>query len=405
MKQGRECHRCGRVTLAVVCLTLCCAIAALGQPIAMEIVVNSSLQPSIQASLDQYCGGLRTAGYQPTVTSWSGGTPASLRGHLQASYAAGTQGAVFIGDLPVAWYEMDNDFNNSYSTFPIDLFYMDMDGSWADGDSDGLYDAHTAGSGDVTPELWFGRVTASPLGNEAAKVNAFLQRCDAFRHGTLSYPDTALVYIDDDWVPWATSWNSDVQNVYGTTTLVSDPWTTTATDYKTRIGGPNSYESLLQCVHSSPTSMSFKTPKGWDGGSVLTSEIPTIDPNIAFYNCFDCSLARFTSGNYMAGNYVFGTSYGLAGVGSTKTGSMLEFDDFYIPLSVDDATMGTAFRDWFTAIGAGGYSLSEMQWHYGMTLLGDPTLGPNSLIVPEPCSAALLGGLCLVLWRKARRRH
>jgi hypothetical protein len=77
--------------------------------------------------------------------------------------------------------------------------------------------------------------------------------------------------------------------------------------------------------------------------------------------------------------YIFMNKYGLGALGSTKTGSMLNFDAFYYPLG-QGATMGESFRDWFISIGMDGYQKSEMSWFYGMALLGDPTLRVVPLI-------------------------
>jgi hypothetical protein len=73
--------------------------------------------------------------------------------------------------------------------------------------------------------------------------------------------------------------------------------------------------------------------------------------------------------------YVFGTQTGLAAVGSTKSGAMLQFNQFYAPLGQGD-TFGTAMFKWWEYIQQGGFSQSEMYWHLGMTILGDPTIVP-----------------------------
>ncbi|MFQ5907111.1 MAG: FlgD immunoglobulin-like domain containing protein, partial [bacterium] len=62
---------------------------------------------------------------------------------------------------------------------------------------------------------------------------------------------------------------------------------------------------------------------------------------------------------------------------TTKTGSMLNFDEFYRPLG-KGATIGEALRDWFITRGSDGYQSWESSWFYGMTLLGDPTLRVSS---------------------------
>jgi hypothetical protein len=133
------------------------------------------------------------------------------------------------------------------------------------------------------------------------------------------------------------------------------------------------------CGHSSPTTQWFKNP--FDEWSTITnSEVQSIDPLAYFYNLFACSHARFTSGNYSAGWYTFNADYGLAAIGSTKSGSMLSFQYFYQPFG-QGKTIGESFLDWFTAIASGGFDPWELNWHYGMTLIGDPTLVKSSALV------------------------
>ena len=73
---------------------------------------------------------------------------------------------------------------------------------------------------------------------------------------------------------------------------------------------------------------------------------------------------------------MFTDGYGLGEIGSTKTGSMLDFEYFYEPLG-EGSTLGEAFRDWFTFITENGVTFDELCWHYGMALLGDPFLKPT----------------------------
>lgn len=105
----------------------------------------------------------------------------------------------------------------------------------------------------------------------------------------------------------------------------------------------------------------------------------------------------------MGGEYVFGTNLGLLAVGSTKTGSKLAFDDYYYPLG-EGATFGDAYLAWWTARAAGGFSDYEKDWHYGMTLLGDPLLTTQAFVIPEPGSAVLMGFVVLMLVGFGRRR-
>ena len=95
-------------------------------------------------------------------------------------------------------------------------------------------------------------------------------------------------------------------------------------------------------------------------------------PMAIFYNLFCCSSLRFTDSNFLGGAYIYDTGTpSLAVIGSTKTGSMLNFWAFYQPLGSSES-FGEAYRQWFNTIAP--YSDDEIAWHYGMTVAGDPFL-------------------------------
>jgi hypothetical protein len=104
--------------------------------------------------------------------------------------------------------------------------------------------------------------------------------------------------------------------------------------------------------------------------------IPSLDPRASFYNLFACSNARFVEDGYCGGCYVFQTATGLGAIGSTKTGSMLQFGDFYAPLG-QGASLGEAFRQWFATIFSDGCDAGERSWFYGMCLIADGSLKPR----------------------------
>ncbi len=123
-------------------------------------------------------------------------------------------------------------------------------------------------------------------------------------------------------------------------------------------------------AHSSPWTHTFK-PQG-QGGTVYNYEINLLGPKAFFYNLFACSNARWVETNNIASWYIFSNPYGLLAVGTTKTGSMLYFDDFYGPLG-EGQSFGEAFKSWLTLHGEDSPS-----WFYGLTILGDPTLHPKA---------------------------
>jgi hypothetical protein len=332
-------------------------------PTKVCVIVNSALYSSIQASIDQYVSDLEAEGYTVVVYTASGGTPGDLRSLLQEESVGGLSGCLLVGDLPVPWYEMVDDFNG-YAEFPIDLYYMDLDGQWVDADADEKFDDHTNSTGDVGPEIWVGRLTASPLsGNEVMRIQNYFSKNHRYRTDDLTLAHRALSYIYDDWYYYG---DSDLDLVYGDNiTVMNQRRQTNARDYKERLGETHRFVHVM--AHSSPWGHSFSN--GW----MSFMEIEVIDPRVFFYNLFACSNARYVENDYMGGHYIFAPTYGLAAIGTTKTGSMLSFDRFYRPLG-DGKSLGEAYYEWFDYIAQDGFSLREKRWHYGMTLLGDPTL-------------------------------
>ena len=346
----------------------------------VDIIVNATIYDSIIPDLQVLKGDIESSGYVVQIdTATFENTiygAIGLKNHLKS--IDDLAGAILIGDLPVPWYQMFDEFyglRQWYEEFPIDLFYMDLDGTWLDSlkyeggylvpGSDSIFDTHY---GDCGPEIWVSRLTTSTLGGEIQLIKDYIDKSHRYRTGQLLLPDSALVYVDDDWEAWAVIWSNAVGLAYPNRTLVCHPETTNATDYRTRL--KVGYEWNGVHAHSSPSLHAFRT----SGGNTYfyASEIPSLDPDCSFYNLFACSNARYVESGYMGGRYVFNTTYGVGGLGSTKTGSMLEFQDFYRPLGQGEC-LGDAFANWFDIWGE-AWGDTSRSWFYGMTLLGDGSL-------------------------------
>jgi len=357
----------------------------------LDIIVQDSLADSLSCDLLTYRVDLANQGFSVSQYSATGTEPESLRAFLQQEYAGGLVGVVLVGDLPVAWYQMIDDFNGNggndgYEEFPIELFFMDLNGTWTDSlqrygtqdslvpGSDGIYDTR---SGDLGPEIFLGRLIVNPTSLSIPRLRNYFQKDHAYRAGTLPVPDSALVYVDDDWEPWAGEWSGNVGLTYPVRTTVSDPETTRATDYVTRF--PIGYQWISVFAHSWPGGHAFKYNNGNSWEYLYASQINGLDPQALFYNLFACSNARFVENGYMGGEYLYAPTWGLGAVGTCKTGSMLDFDQFYGPMA-SQATIGEAFRDWFAYEASQGFPPDARSWFYGMALLGDPALKPHTMV-------------------------
>ena len=133
------------------------------------------MYPLIEASLDRYITDLEAEGTTVYVGTVSGGSPQEIKDWVTDRYDAGSQGFVFIGDITAAWADVLG------SQFPCDLFYMDLDGSWKDDNLDGVYESHTAGSGDMAPEVYVGRLCAHTLSydTESNLINGYFDKANA----------------------------------------------------------------------------------------------------------------------------------------------------------------------------------------------------------------------------------
>ena len=355
------------------------------------IVVNSAIYAAVyDPSIKQYVSDLEAEDYSVKLVKFIGGSAADLKGYIKS--LDGLKGIVFIGDLPVPEFEIANDFGiYGYARFPIDLFYMDLDGEWLDTDANGVYDTHNAGGGTLTPEIWLSRLTASTVLNsamdEAAQLKNYFAKNHSYRLGKLQINKRALAYPDDDWYYFN---DCSLKNAYSDVVIINDKSNTVSTDYKARL--KENFEWIHVCVHSNPSLHAFYN-SGSSGGYVFNTDVRSIDPTALFYNLFACSNCKYNAANYMGGNYVFAKTFGLAAVGSTKTGSMLSFYNFYTPLgAASRKTLGEAFKDWFKLQNLD--SLCNRGWFYGMTLLGDATLSldpPVATVVSINPANALSG--------------
>lgn len=344
-------------------------------------LVRADLADALAPNLDTWADDLARDGFSVRVEAWEGGDAGALKADLAALAAEGMVGAVLIGDFPVAWYELSNDYPEYFldhgvdygdgvgygfgpATFPIDLWYMDLDGVWADADSDGLWDAHDGSA----PDIWLGRVFQPVDGMDPiSPIQGYFQKNHAFRRGEISPTGASLAYVDDDWIPYAEVWQAEIANGYPDVLLIQEAVVTTKQGYLEWLGAELDLMSVF--VHSSNHDHFFaqSTPD-----SVLSLEEIPPSADALFYDLFACSAADYSRSSYLGARYLFDTERGLLAIGSSKTGSVLERTALYEALG-DGEPWGAAWLAWWAAVQP--YSeLDRLSWYYGLTVLGDPTL-------------------------------
>ncbi|PIE51157.1 hypothetical protein CSA37_12860 [Candidatus Fermentibacteria bacterium] len=318
------------------------------------LLVDAQIQSGISAALSQYQSDLEADGYTVAVWQIDGGTASDIRSDLQTQYAGGSlAGAVAIGDIPAGWIE------NEYGEYPIDMYLMDMNGTWSDPDNDGLFNSYSSGE----PEIWLGRLTPTYLswGSSVELLNNYFAKNHAYRTGMLSLPDRALAYEEA-----FTGLTGGLDDLYTDVNRVDDALGTNADDFKQEL--LTGYEWVHLISHSSPWGSSFHTGAPATGAGTLNNfEVPPLDPHAFFFVCNCCSNGRWTEIDNLANSYIWTDSYGLACLAQSKVDYTNFFTEYYAQLS-SGSNLGDAFRVWLS---------NNTGYEDGAVLFGDPTLKPR----------------------------
>lgn len=337
------------------------------------ILVNSSIYVLTTAEIERYaCDVNRSYGCEIVMETVNGGDHADIKNRIRF-HQTNLNGVVFIGDIPAAWFEIANDHNKyGYRSWPCDLYYMDIDGSWTDTDGNDIYDSH---SGNTDPEIFTGRISTKNMGtllSEKEGLKRYLNKNHKFWNGTTPVNrQSALSYVDKDWASF-NYFKTDIQHLYGTSKYEWKAYGDSGfgkADYLSRLKS-KTYEFIQLSSHASYSYLAMSD------GPLYANDIFNNGAEAIGYNLFCCSACNWTaisstsSSGFVAGAHVYNAkNKSLVAVGSTKTGSMLEFANFYTPLG-QGKTIGESLKTWWSATRKVGNN--KIWWYYGMTIIGDP---------------------------------
>ncbi|MBW1811080.1 MAG: hypothetical protein JRJ87_23015, partial [Deltaproteobacteria bacterium] len=317
----------------------------------LVVIVESALQGPLQLSFDEYLADLQNEGSLARVEVWSGGTRDDLKDLIFDQVDRfDVEGTLLIGNLPAAWYEQTA--FDTFEQFPMDLYFQDRTATWNDADNDGQFDSHT----DLNLEIFTSRLTGT-----ASDLQSYFARIHDYRTNGSLVDVSAFNFIDDDWVFYAGPYG--LEAIYSTVDVLSDLNQTSVANYLSKLTGAGA-EFVYQWIHSSPTTL-FVVVVG--AGQISTSVGISNDLKGSFYNLFDCSAARFTETN-LGMTYAVRTSYGLAIIGSTKTGGIYTPTIFHSRLAAG-TNWGESFRQWYN-----GHGKYNDEWYLGIIIAGDPML-------------------------------
>ncbi len=347
----------------------------------VALIVDDDLYREIEDEMDRHIDYLTADDLDVILITFSG-TAEDLRSLLSDLHDEKDSlfGAKLIGDLPYIIYEMYQDWGSGteYETFPNDLFFMDLDGTWEDTEGNGYYDTW---SGDRHLDIWVSRMKADnlvSLGSESDLMISYFDKNHAYRSGELRPQQDALAYVDNDWENMGPDDQTNLEMIYGNNvTMENDPSRTTVQDYiNNRM--PVDQEMIFTRSHGWPGGHGYNQGGSYD--YVFCSDYRNIKPPALFYHLFVCSGVDYTYDDYLGGTVIFNhDDSGLTSWGSTKTGGMLYDQFFYTPLS-NGEDIGQSFIDWFNVVK--NYGDWTHRWFWGMTIIGDGTLRPSPFFEP-----------------------
>lgn len=328
------------------------------------LLVEDRIYSGIETSLNTFKSDLELEGYSVEIWLIENQSVFEIRLNLQLEWNLNDLvGAICIGDIPAPWGEFD--YMYDFGEYPMDLYLMDMNGTWSDSDVDGIFDGRTT---NATPDIWVGRITPTYLtfGASVELINNYFEKNHAYRIGSLLIPERALGYEE------AFGGSGYLDLVYDDVTTVTSA-SGTAGDFRSKL--IDGYEMVHLICHSSPWGSSFHD--GGPGGTFNNFEVSPLNPKAFFYTLSCCSNGRWTEIDNLGNSYIWSDDYGLISLAQTKLDFSNDFYEYYSTLS-SGKCIGDAFIPWLA---------NNMELEDGAVLFGDPTLRPRRSLWPTFCEA------------------
>lgn len=370
----------------------------------VKIVVEQNLFNMLRGELAQYKTDLETEGYKVSTVAGTWSSPEAIRALLQNELSNGLVGAVLIGDIPLAKFNLRDEVGNSYwHEFHAPFFFMDLDGEWGDR----VGDVYTSHRGNVSAEIWVGVIRADHLpsaGNQEELLRKYFAKIHNYRHGKHYRPPFRAFQLYYTIKPSY----ANPQLIYPAVFNVG--CNVKSSDLQALLHDQLGYDFAVINAVSGYNTHHFHFFTGEsippeeltiDHGSndVHYRDVLAANPKILFFHLATSETGQIEQNENLGGHYVFGGDYGLVALAATQ--HFITGDNFYAPLAAG-MSFGEAFKtdmnsfssryqseeirviDWCAGQGADGPSEeTPTRRFYAAILLGDPTLHVNE---PEPDS-------------------
>ncbi|MCA4900953.1 MAG: T9SS type A sorting domain-containing protein [Bacteroidota bacterium] len=382
------------------------------------VIVNKDIATAIQPKIQQYVADLAAI---EKVAVWLNNSDfnalssaSALRDSLRHHYIHGNlTGVVFVGDLPITYYELREDVHGIYSFFPCDVYFMDLNGVWLDTATNGTwgvtgyFDQHV---GNRTAEIWMSRIIGSntpALGNELTVLNNYFDRLHLRMTGQDDLPRKMCIFGSDVEFPTMESWINDPLLGYKPDEMVvyrrSTPAMTDSQQNWIKVQ-QEGVEYSLVFEHSYEYGHSMNPFFSHHDYLSMTPQ-----SNSRFYYLVAaCLVSRYTVPNSLGLLYAMGHQ-GLLAIGSTKESGIGGGREVFHKLLGQNHSFGAAHKEWhnkivldttvpehiqeymlkacygFVIMGAGNLKLNK----YNVITGSDPKPGKQQVnVFPNPFSSS-----------------
>ncbi len=358
----------------------------------IAIVVNKYLKKEIETNLEIYLEDLKNEGYETVLKEWdleNNPAPQELKAYLKGLYLGrGLQGAVFIGDLPIAIMEADPSLKEEQGIeyiqisngYIADKYYMDLVGrEWTDNDKnykfeepdyysfwkviwDNLEYYTSARMNQVrnqvsffealypVPEIWLSRIVASSLTglfkrSEGELVNAYLEKNHAYRTNQVIFPKQNLMYslptvLEND-IAFSKSGMNQVRQILSKRYSLLEP-----------LPGPAKVDEFFAPLNNASYAMLYWGRHGFKtsidlGTQTLTSKMLANFPiNIATAFVFpdSCLIGHYLEPEYFAGSFVFNERFYVGGMSTATLPAYVDVQAKIMENFNNDNSLGIAFK-------------------------------------------------------------
>ena len=337
-------------------------------PYQYYIIMPSALFTSLEEEIIEYKQDvLEDTGYHTRIVFCDDCTQEEIRNTLISGYSNGLEGALLIGDIPVAWCNFTVGTN-----YPTPYYYMDLDGIWEDTNQDYIFDIHT---GNTDPEIFVSWLKSNDLTltgeTEIEILKNYFQKIQDYREGHLDFGFKSL-YLEDD-VFSLIEGDSIYVNEFPFVQEYNHLETTSVLNYKSYLD--EYYQTVYTLAHSNPWLHGFSEEdelgqgcEWYNGGvcynSFQNQDVLDLTPHSLFYFLHGCAVGRFTEQDNIANWYIFQPGGGLIAMAPTEPimAGPEVFENYLIHLS-ENENFGLSYLD-----------IPDNWMKYTLTLLGDPTL-------------------------------